>query len=339
MSISYNVRPNALTSPPSYSCQVEANLVLYLDDIAKQISINNPVISASTAKIVIEALRSEVFTQLLLGNTVNIKNFISFVATLPVKLTLPTDPLPNDSLDIVGKVSRTFKQEMRAEASFTRLGYPIKNPQIISAWDTNTEMQGWIRNASPFQIQGIDLGISSSDEDTGIYLFYSDGTNIKQENIGLISPSTVIFVPEFTLPQDDETSITIEVRGRYTPAGQIRTFQYANRVRATNEGRFMFKVADGNSPVNYEAQVGGVASSLIQFVAIVKPDDSVTIAVGPIDGELGPEVVLTEDADDIPLIGVSPAPILINVTDFDLLKENITLYQKYMREVVELQVV
>lgn len=337
MAIRYNVRQNALTSPPSNRCEVVAATIMGLDQIAEQINIHNPAITAATAKTVLEAFRQEVKTQLLAGNSVNMENFVSFVNTLPVKLVLPTDPLPDGKLNVSAKVSITLKDEMRAEASFVRLGYPVKAPQIVAGWDTNTDTSGWIRSGSPFKIQGVDLGVSLSDADTGVYLVYANGNEIKQSNIASVSPSSIIFVPDYTLPVGSQTDVDIKVYGRYTPAGAIRTFTYENKVRATNETLNLFGMNTGLSPVNYEAQAGGMGG-FVQFIAQIKPDSTVTISAGYVGQTMGPEVVITGNGTDIPLQGVGSGDLLINVTDFDLLVTNITNYQKYMQEVVQLQI-
>lgn len=337
MTIGYEVRPCALTNPQSYACHVSAAAILDIDDVAEQISMHNPNITAATAKTVLEAFQNEVRIQLLAGNTVKIKNFVSFVTTLSAKLTLPTDPLPAGNLNIVAKVSKTFQNTLRNEAEFERLGYPVKNPQITSCFETNLELQNYIEPGKPFKIQGTNIGFDASDPALGVFIKDAAGTVRQQTNIAENMPSSITIVPASPLVTNTaKPDVEVIIKTRYTENGQIKTGSFANQVRALCVGREIFSLAGGNAPLDYESS-GLSTGDMTIFICSLRPDNLVELTAG-IFGQpetVGPPTLLLEDGGEyiVKTGGATPIAITINTADLPLLKTNLLACGRHMQEV------
>jgi hypothetical protein len=334
MSIGYNVRTNNLTSPPSYRCEAVAASIVDEEDVAALINVYNPSITAALASTVLDALRAVVKQELLAGRSVNLTNFISFVNTLPVKLLLPTDPLPDGKLNVSAKVSTTLKTEMKQEATFTRLGYPVKSPTIISSWDTNTDEVGWIRPGSPYKIAGVDIQFDPADATQGIWVRqYDSGAflDTKQTNIALNTPSSVIFVPDFTLSEYND--VRILVRTKYTANGELR--EGIGKSRSTNQELALFRVEELSTVASYAAYTGTPTQDEVIFIAEYAPDNKVYISIGYLNGTMGAKVEITANgAYDIPGLGTD---LVVTVSNLETFKTQLLSAGRYIKDVTVIQ--
>ncbi|MCP4173999.1 MAG: DUF4469 domain-containing protein, partial [Fuerstiella sp.] len=188
------------------------------DALAAQINLHNPTIPAATAKAVLEAFREEVIRQLADGNTINLSGFVSFVVSLPVRLDQPTDDLPSDPVDVKAKPSVVLKQEVAQQAEYVRLPYTEKSPDITAAYDTNTNIPGWIRPDYGFRLDGSNIGFDGTDPTQGVFLTDADGHIVQQTKISLNNPSKIIITPDFGGEPAVSPNVekTIAVRSRYT---------------------------------------------------------------------------------------------------------------------------
>lgn len=337
MSISYNVVPNALTNPPSFTTRVAPNLVLDFDEMAVQINLHNPTIPVATAKSVLESFREEVKTQLLNGNTVKLTNFVSFVTTIPVNLTNATDPLPPNSLDIKAKPAATFKVECNNAAQYTRLGYPTKDPSIIEAKDTEYSVLGYINPNVGVQIDGRNIGFDTSDSELGVYLVKSTGVEEKQSTIILNEPSRLIFYPSFTEVGTSYSEMTLLVRNRYTTNGTVRTGTYLRRVRgpvtiANGETNLIFCSGDVTSTAEITGYTDGDRTAIVKMW--LDNLNVLNMAARGSSTDWGATVQITAaGAYTIPFMTFD---FQVTVGTLQTLVDNVTLYGRYMEEVLYL---
>lgn len=343
MPIQYKVLPNYLTNPPSYSARPLAQKTLDYDAIADQINLHNPTITAGAAKAVLEAFREEVIRQLADGNTINLAGFVSFVVSMPVRLDQPTDDLPPNPLDVKAKPSVVLKQEVAQQAEYLRLPYAEKSPDISAAYDTNTNLPNWIRQDNGFRLDGSNVGFDAADPAQGVFLTDADGNTAQQTKISLNKPSTIIITPDFggqhSVPPNVEK--TIELRARYTENGQLRTGEYSKRLRSTNTvtaaQRKLFVVGDSaDGPLTVTGYPG--EQVMCRFEAVYRTDGKISLAVGPLAGPLGPEVILSPDATDIELAGLENI-VTVNFMgsgSYDLFVASLLSYGRYMLEVCDL---
>jgi hypothetical protein len=346
MPIQYKVIPNYLTNPPSYIPRPIAQGTLDYDGLSEQIHLLNPTIPADTAKDVLETAREVVARQLAHGNTVNLPGFVSFVTTLPVRLDHPSDPLPPNAVDVKAKPSVVLKQEVAQEAEYERLPYSEKAPDISAAYDTNTNLADWIRQDYGFRLDGSNIGFDGTDPTQGVFLTDADGHIVQQQRISLNQPSKIIITPDFggvpASPPNVEK--TIAVRSRYTKNGQLRIGEYAKHLRSTNvvtaQQPKLFVVGDAaDGPLAVTHYSG--EQVLCRFEAVYRTDGQITLAVGPLTGDPGPEVIIPPQGSNMVLTGLD-ADVTVNFLDqgsYDLFVASLLSYGRYMLEVCDLSTI
>jgi hypothetical protein len=302
-----------------------------------------PTIPADTAKAVLEAFREEVIRQLVDGNTINLSGFVSFVTTLPVRLEHPTDDLPPNPVDVRAKPSVVLKEEVTQQAKYVRLPYSEKAPEISTAYDTNTHLANWIRADYGFRLDGSNIGFDGTDPTQGVFLTDADGHIVRQTRISLNEPSKIIITPDFGNDPAVSPNVekTIAVRSRYTEHGQLRTGEYAKHLRSTNvvtaQQDKLFVVGDNaDGPLVVSRYRGDQV--MCQFKAVYRTDDQISLAVGPLEGPLGPEVILPRGGTDMVLTGLAEE-VTVNFIDsgsYDLFVASLLSYGRYMVEVCDL---
>lgn len=346
MPIVYNVIPNYLTVPPSYTCRPTPNQIMGYDDVAAAINVRNPTIPVATAKSVLEAFRTEAVSQLSEGNSINLAGFMSLVVSMPVKLDVPTDSLPIDPIDIKAKPSAPFKTEVRQAASYSRGEYIEKQPNILNARDTNLAIDNYVRSGFGFAVVGSNLSFNANPgSGEGVFITDADGLEVLQENISLADPSKVIITPTFGASAVEPWQVekTLTVKARYTTNGQIRTGNYSKKLRSIN-------VIDSVTNVNLFA-VGDAASgpaTVTEFAAddvdariqaVIQPDNSLTLAVGYLDDDMGsPVTVPQEDGAEVVLTGLDE-DLTVTVDDYLTLFTSLNSYGRFMQEIVNLNTV
>ena len=343
MPIKYKVTPNFLTNPPTSTARPISQNILDYDALAEQINLHNPNIPVAIAKAVLEAFREEVITQLVNGNTINLSGFISFVPTLPVRLDQPTDDLPPNIVDVKAKPSVVLKQEVAQQATCERLPYSEKNPDISAAYDANTTLPNWIRADYGFRLDGTHLGFDGADSTQGVFLTNAESNTVQQTKISLNQPSKIIITPEFggAQPVPPNVEMTIAVRSRYTANGQLRTGKYSRQLRTTNvitpgQPKLFVVGDDTDGPLVVSNYPG--SQVMCRFEAIYRNDDKITLAVGPLEGAPGPEVIISPTGSDMVLTGLDEDVTVnfIDGTSYDLFVASLLSYGRYMLEVCDL---
>lgn len=346
MPVQYKIIPNYLTNPPSYTARPIAQKILDYNAMAAQISLHNPTIPAAVAKAVLEAFRNEVVRQLADGNAITLPGFMSFSVSLPVRLEQPTDDLPPNPVDVKAKPSVVLKQEVSQQATYVRLPYSEKSPDIIAAHDTNTSIPNWIRPDYGFRLDGSNIGFDAEDPEQGVFLTDADGNTAQQTKLSLNDPSKIIITPDFTglssVPPNVEKIIA--VRSRYTANGQLRIGEYSKRLRSTNvvttaQPR-IFVVGDSSDAPLLVTDYPGL-QGMCRFEAVYQTDGRISLAVGPLTGPLGPEVIIPPDGTDMVLTGFS-ADVEVNFVNggsYDLFVASLLAYGRYMLEVCDLSTI
>jgi len=318
MPVKYNVRINRLTVPPSYACITTAEETLGYDEISELIHLLNPTITAAQAKTVLQNLRQVVTEQVADGKFVNLENFVSFMPRIPVRLDLPTDDIPPDAVKVAAKVSRQFNRAVQDIATYERLGYPSKAPELVTGYETNTKYLRFIREGYPFRLTGKNIGFDGADEDLGIFLVDAGDNETEQDKIALNDPSNVIITADFGEAPIMSPNVekTLYCRNRYTPHGTLREGSY-EYVRSMNfiasDQREMF-VAGSAATGSVQAVQHDAAAEDCRVEAILKPDNTITLAIGPYIGDMGYPVVVPPAGAPVILHGLD-VPVMLNVAD------------------------
>ncbi len=340
MPIDYKIVPNALTDPPSYSARPVPKVVYDFDGLARQINLHNPTIPEATAKSVLEAFKTETIYQLANGNWINLSGFMSLTTSMPVKLDTPGDPLPTDPLDMKAKPSRPLKTAIRNEASFSRLPYETKTPQILNTFDTNTEINNYVREGFGFRIEGSQLGFDPTDPLQGVFLRWWNEDYVRQTNVSLNNPSALIIVPEL----DDgagpnEVEYSLQVRTKYTSGGDIRVGEYSRYLRTTNI------ITDANNELFWHDEVPGatVSDTVIidnvdcYFICKKKTDSSIVIQGALLGEEPGPEMVIS-GAGDYLIEMTGTDDITVTVTSLTNLTANVVAYKNFIQDTCNINI-
>lgn len=338
--IEYSLTENKLTSPPSYSARPNPKSILGYDRLSEQINLRNPTIPTATAKSVLEAFREEVKFQILEGNTINLEGFISFVASMPVKLLSPVDPLPENPLDIKAKPSVVLKTDIRTEATFSRLPYVEKAPQILEVVDADSNVEGWMRPGYALELNGSNIGFEYSETgdayDHGVWLKYMQtDAETKMTNIPLNDPSRVMVIPPALVITPNVVEYEAKIVTRYTENGQKRTGLYSKFLRTTNEidnpnAEVMKTLYNGGNPATITAYAG-IATGIM--VGRIKTNGDVVLSFGEVGGEQGPEVTVTPTTTQVVLTGDDLLDLTVDIDDYDELLVSLNWYSKYMTEV------
>jgi len=318
MPVAYYVRENKLTVPPSYYCQTTAEDTLGYDEISERIHLLNPSLTAAQVKTVLLNLRQVVTEQVADGKFVKLENFVSFMPRLPVRLDLPTDDIPPDAVKVAAKIPRQFNRAVQDIATYQRLGYPAKTPQIVTGYETNTEYLRYIRHDYPFRLSGKFLGFDGADEDVGIFLVDADDNEIEQDKIALNDPSNVIITADFGEPPAASPNVekTIYCRNRYTPHGTLRegSYEYVRSMNFITSDQLEIFVAGDDATGPVQAVEHDAPAEDCRVEAILKPDNTIILAIGQYTGAMGPPVVVIQSGGDIVLSGLA-VDVTLHIAD------------------------
>ncbi|MCP3663971.1 MAG: DUF4469 domain-containing protein [Gammaproteobacteria bacterium] len=338
MSIPYIVTSNYLTQPPSFSARVQPGMVLGNEQVAELINLHNPTIPVATAASVLIALQDEVVTQILAGNTVKLENFVSFVSTLPVRMEKATDDLPTDPLDIKAKPAKPFKDTIRDQAEYERIGYEDKQPLTVATLDTMLDIQNVFRTGVGFQIEGKNIGFDPTDEEQGVFIaFPGEDTGTRVDNISLNDPSKIICIPEFGESSSGLVRCILTMKTKYTENGQIKSSDYARAIRYTNSMEDDGPILIGADDVTNCTAENFTGDNNLVFTAYLRPTGECQVYAQPVvDGVLGDpgtEVLVTGN-DTYAITGLA-ANFDFIVSDFAALVVILEANGRFMQEYIE----
>lgn len=336
MSIGYYVYENQLTEPLSYKCVPVSARVMQIEDIAGVISLKNPTLTTDIVKATLSLLATVVSQELKKGNSVNLQNFMSFVITIPSRAET-IDSIDTSRMNVIGKPSSTLASELNSIATTTRLGVNIKYPSIISASDTNTGLQNWLRQGYGLDIQGDNLDFNLDDQSQGIFLTSPAGNTYRIDNVSYITKKRVLLIPELDTNEGPAGKGSVEyglqIKARYTLTGALKTGWF-NMLRKTN----VIDADNTNLFVKGNADTGPVVISgyygdpiITRIIAQIRTDNTLTISAGALMGNLGQPVVITDNGAYTIIGNVS---IEIQVVDYNTLYSNVIQNQRYLQEIV-----
>jgi len=318
MPVGYYVRENKLTPRPSYYCQTTAEETLEDDEIAELIHALNPSITAAQVGTVLQNFQLVVTEQVADGKFVKLKNFVSFMPRIPVRLDLPTDDIPPDAVKVAAKIPKELNRAVQNIATYERLGYPSKAPEVVIGYETTTEYPRFIRDGYPFRLSGKFLGFDVDDEDLGIFLNDADDNEIEQEKIALNDPSNVIITADFGGEPAVSPNVekTVYCRNRYTRNGTLRegSYEYVRSMNFIASDQLEMFVAGSDTTGSVQAVQHDAEAEDCRVEAILKPDDTITLAIGPYTGDMGFPVVVNPAGGDIVLTGLD-VDVTLNVAD------------------------
>lgn len=225
---------NALTTPQSWRPRCVPRNVLNEDDLAAEIAQMLPNYSKDAAKSIIDALIERIKMNLINGNQITLKNFLTCRISLSGRLNSPDDPLPPvaESLSVQLTASRPFVEEICQNVELERLQMSKKLPLITSAEDTVLKLRDVLNQNGALHLRGSDLLFDPVDEGCGCVLEGTRSGKRTQSRYTALFNSEVTFLPDIP-PQNDpwNNEYILSVSTQYTDNGTLRTGIYERRLR------------------------------------------------------------------------------------------------------------
>jgi len=342
MSLTYELKANKLTIPPSYSALARPVTILGYDELSYQIHVNNRTIPQETARAVLEAFRAEVLRQISEGNSILLEKFISITPSLRGNLPDVTSSINSDFLHLAGKIAVPLRDEIRNAISFQKLPFQQVAPQILAGIDTNYAIKNLVRDGFGCRIDGSKMAFDPSDVNQGVFLESQAGNNIRQTNISLADPGKIIFIPAVDEAAGPAGAASVEqlltVVTKYTENGDLRTGSYGQPMRGVNvvtDANIQLFVSGtaATGPVTATGYTGSQVDAVI--LGQIKNDQSLVLSIGAMGGSQGDQVTITESTTDVVLSGLGD-DVTVTIGDYGTLYANVLAYGRYMQEFVDL---
>ena len=224
-SILCRVEPNPLTTPPSYMLRFIPRSTGGYDEVAARVALKNPTWSADMIKAILQASMEEVGEMIIEGMQVTLEDAFTFRPSLHARLDAPDDPLPpmDELLDINISASRPFVKHVRQNAHIERLPPEEKVPVIISAQDTDLDLQNVLNSAGVLRLSGNDLYFDKKKPDCGCIIAGTRSGQEKQTQFASISDTEILVVPHIPAQDDPwNNEYVVSVSTRYTEHGTPR---------------------------------------------------------------------------------------------------------------------
>jgi hypothetical protein len=234
LTIQWRPAVNALTTPKSYRIQAVPRSTDGYDEMAADISAEQPIYSAETVKGLAPMIMKWIQRRLINGSQVTLPESFSFYVSFTGKLDSPDDPLPegDDLLQVNVRVSQPFVKEIRHQAKLERLPLTERAPVISSAEDTLLKLKDVLNPAGVLRITGNDLAADPQSSGS-VVIEGSRNGSAAQTRLLRVEPGEIMLMP--TIPAQDNpwnNEYTVTVNARYSEHGTLRTGTCSRKLRA-----------------------------------------------------------------------------------------------------------
>ena len=269
---------NALTTPKSYRIQPVPRSTDGYDEMATDISAEQPIYSEETIKGLAPLIMKWIQRRLINGSQVTLPDAFNFHVSVTGRLNSPDDPLPdgNDQLQVNVRVSQPFVKEIRHQAKFERLPATEKAPVISSTEDTLLKLNDVLNPAGVLLLTGTDL--ASDPHSLGsVEIEGTRNGSAVQTRLLRIEPSEIMLMPD--IPAQDNpwnNEYTVTVNARYSEHGTLRIGTYSRKLRTplliqglSPETGLGILTGDGAEPLVRLSSVTASASDVLRIQALV----------------------------------------------------------------------
>jgi hypothetical protein len=224
---------NALTTPKSYRIQAVSRSTDGYDEMATDISAEQPIYSEETIKGLAPLIMQWIQRRLINGSQVTLPDAFNFHVSFTGRLDSPDAPLPegNDLLQVNVRVSQPFVKEIRHQARLERLPATEKAPMISSTEDTLLKLNDVLNPSGVLLLTGTDL--ASDPHSVGsVEIEGTRNGSAVQTRLLRIEPSEMMLMPDIPAqdnPWNNEYMVT--VNARYTEHGTLRTGTCSRKLR------------------------------------------------------------------------------------------------------------
>lgn len=224
---------NALTTPKSYRIQAVPRSTDGYDEMAADISAEQPIYSEETVKGLAPLIMKWIQRRLINGSQVTLPDAFNFHVSFTGRLDSPDAPLPegNDLLQVNVRVSQPFVKEIRHQARLERLPTTEKAPVISSTEDTLLKLNDVLNPSGVLLLTGTDL--ASDPHSLGsVEIEGTRNGSAVQTRLLQIEPSEIMLMPD--IPAQDNpwnNEYTVTVNARYSEHGTLRTGTCSRKLR------------------------------------------------------------------------------------------------------------
>ena len=189
-----------------------------LDDMIPNI-VAKTALSGTDVKGVISALIDEVRAALADGQTVKIDGLVSFSTSLVGSFETNDVPITkaNARLNVIAREDRALEAAIAADATYTLEVQSTKAPIISSVFDVASNRYDVYTSPGILRIKGDNLKFDPANVDEGVFL--NDGNTETRLTVYSSRGERLI---EAMLPPGLSGNLTLTVRARYTPNGNLR---------------------------------------------------------------------------------------------------------------------
>lgn len=290
--IQYRIEPNPMTTPGSYKLRFIPQGVNGYDEVAKAVALKNPNWPADMVKAVMQASNAEVQDMVANGFQVTYEDAFTYRPSFHARLDSPDDPLPpmDELLRVRVSASRPFVKAVQQGAHLERVEPKEKAPVILSAEDTNLELNNVLNSDGVLRLSGTNLLFDRKDPDCGCTIQGTRNGETLQTQFASIANTEVLVVPHIP-PQEApwNNEYIVSLRTRYTENGSIRTGTYDRRLRSPLDLSGFGQpeapevgILTGNAPAPYVVAIAAemTAAEQIRIQAIFDlTDNRLTLSV------------------------------------------------------------
>uniref|UniRef100_UPI004057B03D hypothetical protein n=1 Tax=Candidatus Electronema sp. TaxID=2698783 RepID=UPI004057B03D len=297
---------NALTTPKSYRIQAVSRSTDGYDEMAADISAEQPIYSEETVKGLAPLIMQWIQRRLINGSQVTLPEAFSFYVSFTGKLDSPDAPLPegDDLLQVNVRVSQPFVKEIRHQAKLERLPLTERVPVISSTEDTLLKLKDVLNPAGVLLLTGTDLAADPQSAGNVVIEGTRNGSAV-QTRLLRVEPSEMLLMPD--IPAQDNSwnnEYTVTVNARYSEHGTLRTGTCSRKLRrpltVPLSGETGILSGDEASPLASVTGGTATANELLRIQALV---DSRTgqLTLRLLDmqegGRAGAAVAITEEIE------------------------------------------
>jgi len=225
MSITYRIEENNL-QPGTFYARVLRGDTIDLQDMIPNV-VAKTSLSGSDLQGAVSALREEIIAALAAGNSVTIDGIVTFYVSLSGSFDTPDVIITREmaNLKLQAQCDRGMESTVAGRANYNQQVSAVKAPIINSIFDAATKTYDQYTAGSVLQLKGDLLKFDSTQPDEGVFLH--DGTTETRVAVYSALGNRQI---DALIPPETQGDLTITVRARYTPGGELRQTSFRRPV-------------------------------------------------------------------------------------------------------------
>jgi hypothetical protein len=225
MTIKYRIEENNL-KPGTFYARVSRGEIVDLEDMIPNV-VAKTSLTGTDLRGAISALTEEIVASLVAGNAVVLDGLVTFYVTLSGSFDAPDQVVTRETaqLNVVARSNRGIKSTVASQASYSQEVAAVKAPVIRSVFDTATKGYDLYTPTAVIRLTGDNLKFDPEQADEGVFV----GNDVAEVRLPLYSNVGNRRI-DAIVPPATSGALTITVRARYTPGGELRQTTYRRLV-------------------------------------------------------------------------------------------------------------